>query len=639
MSSAERRLAAVMFTDMVGYTALGQANESLSLALADEQRVLIRPVLARHHGREVKTMGDAFLVEFSNALDAVRCAYDIQRSIREYNISMPAEQRIHLRVGVHLGDVVETHGDISGDAVNVASRIQPLAEDGGVCVTRQVYDQVQNKFELPLSSLGPKSLKNVTQPMELFKMVMPWGRDRQTGADQELDTKRIAVLPFTKISPNPDDEYFADGLTEELIARLSEIKGARVIARTSVMNYKKKEKTVLEIGSELGVGSIIEGSVRKAGNKIRITVQLIDARNEEHLWASNYDRELDDIFAIQSDVASKVAGSLKAGVFATGRRRDTDDVEAYTLYIRALQLLHEATQQSAREALTLLEKTVARDPKFARAYASLSEAWGQLAVTGAEDFIVSAAKAEVAAKKALELGPDREEAHAAMAHVHGLFDRFDDAVTESEKAIEINPNYADAYQSLGIEYSSLGDVKRGLEAFRKAYEMDPLSFRAANFTALVARVSGREAESLAILEKMKELNPRHPAVYIGFAELYMLRRDFSKAQEALDTARSIEPQHALVRLNQGILYALTGRKEETMGVMRSMANDHESVRLYGELFLNAAMGNFDDAFKALDRMTETHSWPFLVKTLPIFNDLRRDARFAQFCLKAGLPVG
>jgi adenylate cyclase len=251
-----------MFTDMVGYTALGQRNESLSLALVGEQRKVVRPVLARHNGREVNTMGDAFLVEFPNAVDAVRCAYDIQRAIKEFNLSLAQEKRIHLRIGVHVGELVEAEGDISGDAVNVASRIEPLAEDGGVCITRQVYDLVKGKVDISMSSLGPKSLKNVAEPMEVYKISMPW--EHESVASPLVSNKnRIAILPFANISADPNDEYFADGMTEELISTTSSIKGLTIIARTSVMRYKGATKGVDEIGRDLNVGTFLEGSVRK----------------------------------------------------------------------------------------------------------------------------------------------------------------------------------------------------------------------------------------------------------------------------------------------------------------------------------------------------------------------------------------
>jgi adenylate cyclase len=228
----ERRLAAIMFTDMVGYTALSQRNESLSLSIVEEQRDLVRPILSRHNGREVKTMGDAFLVEFSSALAAVRCAYDIQRATRDRNIALPEESRILLRIGIHLGDVVESQGDISGDAVNLASRIESLAEPGGVCLTRQVYDQVVNKVELPLSSVGMKALKNVDAPVEVFRMTMPWETKASSG--EERERRRIAVLPLANLSPDRADEYLADGMTEELIMSLSGVRELTVVARTSV---------------------------------------------------------------------------------------------------------------------------------------------------------------------------------------------------------------------------------------------------------------------------------------------------------------------------------------------------------------------------------------------------------------------
>src|SRR5207247_6975414 len=216
----------------------------------DEQRELLRPVFIRHDGREVKTIGDAFLVAFPSALSAVKCGYEIQKTTKEFNNSLPEERRVHLRIGIHLGDVVESQGDISGDAVNVASRIEQLAEDGGVCLTRQVYDHVQNKFELPLNSLGLRSLKNVNAPVEVFKIEMPWHEERAPQPTQ-FDMNRIAVLPFVNMSPDPGDEYFADGITEELIDRLSQLSELRVIARTSMMIYKRKEKKASEIAKEL----------------------------------------------------------------------------------------------------------------------------------------------------------------------------------------------------------------------------------------------------------------------------------------------------------------------------------------------------------------------------------------------------
>jgi adenylate cyclase len=635
MSEGERRLAAIMFTDIVGYTRLTQANEALALELLEEHRRLLRPLFPTHGGTEVKTIGDAFLVEFKSALEAVLCAVDIQKSVNERNSRVTGQRRLELRVGVHAGDVVHGPGDVYGDAVNVASRIEPLAEPGGVCVSQQVYDSIRNKSQLTLEKMGEVELKNVELPVGVYKVIMPWSETPKDTA--QAPRERLAVLPFVNISPDPNDEYFADGLTEELISKLSEISNLKVIARTSVMNYKRKEKNISQIGRELGVGSVIEGSVRKAGTKIRVAVQLIDARTEEHLWASNYDKELDDIFAIQSDVASRVAGSISKGVFPMAPKKDTEDAEAYTFFIRAMQLYHEGTEPALREAVTCFDHALSRDPAFARAYAGLSFAWGTIAVNGYEDFSVVHEKALVAARKALELRPDLAEAHSAMADVHQLLDRFDESVLEAKKAIEINPNLAAAHLTLGIVESSQGRLDLGLESCRMAYELDPLSLHAGNLYALVCRVSGKESEALAVLERMNELNPRNARVYSGLAEYYMLKRDFPRAQEMLDKGLMINPKEPLLRLNQGLLYAFTGRRKEAEDSLREMETDKaEAVRLFGQLFIQAALGNLDAAFIALERQAELHSWPFLVKSLPVFEGLRKDPRFIGFCREVGL---
>src|SRR5437773_1481600 len=289
-----------MFADMVGYTALGQRNESLSLALVVEQRKLIRPILRRHRGREIKTIGDAFLVEFANTLDAVRCGYDIQRASREFNFSRPSDRRLMLRIGLHLGDVEKSKGDILGDAVNVASRIQPLAADGCVCLTQQVYDQVANKFELPLQTIGKKKLKNLAEPID-------------------------------------------------------------------------------EIGRELNAGTILEGSVRKAGNHVRITIQMVEASKDKHLWAESYDRELQDIFAIQSEIAQRVAAALRVQLISSEKkdikRKPTASVEAYQLYLKGRYHFNLRLKEEFDEALRYFNAAIKLDPRCAIALAGISDCY------------------------------------------------------------------------------------------------------------------------------------------------------------------------------------------------------------------------------------------------------------------------
>jgi TolB-like protein len=500
-----------MYTDMVGYTALGQRNESLSLALVEEQRKLIRTILVRHNGREIKTMGDAFLVEFPNALDAVRCAYDIQRATREFNVSLSPEKRIHLRVGLHLGDIVESQGDISGDAVNVASRIEPLAEDGGVCITRQVYDHVSNKFELPLASIGPKALKNVAEPMEVFRMEMPWEKPT-SGEATSYPSNRIAILPFVSMSTNPDDAFFADGVTEEIISTVSGISGLKVISRTSVMGYKGTNKRVREIGRELEVGSVLEGSFRKAGNRIRVTAQLINVADDEHLWAQNYDKNLDDVFEVQSDIARQVADALRVRILSDEAervgRKPTKSTAAYTSYLKGAYLYGKRTSERAeeavREAAQCFEQAVKEDPEFALGYvglascslkfhefgieigaslenarkmcanalkldAELAEAHGDNGWALMYDYDVRGAEEEF--KKAIQLKPSSAGAHNGYCNLLIFRRQWGEAMEEIEKAIDLDPLEPMFCYRQGWLYYYKGDYQRALELYQRAVEL------------------------------------------------------------------------------------------------------------------------------------------------------------------------
>jgi adenylate cyclase len=623
-----------MFTDIVGYTHLSQTNESLALELLQEHRRLLRPTFTAHGGTEVKTIGDAFLVEFKSALEAVICAVEMQKKMGERNSEALPSRKLELRIGIHVGDVVHGPDDIYGDAVNVASRIEPLAEPGGVCISQQVFDQIRNKTGLDIDKVGDVKLKNIDLPLGVYKINMTGSR---RSSDEHMGPReRLAVLPFVNISPDPSDEYFADGLTEELISKLSEIKGLKVIARTSVMGYKRKDKKVSEIATELGVGSIIEGSVRKAGDRVRISVQLIDSRTEAHLWSSNYDNKLNDIFAIQSDVASKVAASLSAGFFSR-ETKDTNDIEAYTLYLRAVQLSYETTEASGKETVSLLQRAVSKDPTFARAYASLADAWHWLAVNGYEDFLAMANNAEKNAVKALELSPGLAEAHSAMAGVHSLFDRFGAALDEAEVAVRINPNLSETYMSLGILDSIMRTPREALLMFRRAYELDPLSIAACEMLASVASWAGEDGQARDVLARMREFNPKNSRVYLCIADYHMEKKDFDEAQKMVNVARGLSPGEPMIAGSQGLLFALAGKRKEAEDVLKEIrASRNESFRLYGELWIQTALGNLDEAFEVLMRQAETHSWPATIRIDPLFAEMRKDLRFLEFCRKVGI---
>jgi adenylate cyclase len=396
LTEGTRRLAAIMFTDIVGYTSLSQKNEAYALRLLEEHRKLIRPSFPKHNGREIKTIGDAFLVEFASALEAVRCAFDIQQLLNELNVNRPEERRIQLCIGIHLGDVVRSKNDVHGDAVNVASRIEPLASPGGISITEQVYHQIKNKFEFPFVSLGKRNLKNVQDPVEVYRAVLPW--ETQARDEPNPEKRRIAVMPFTNISPDPRDEYFADGMTEELISTLSKIGELKVISRTSVMRYKGTSKNVGEIARELKMGSVLEGSARKAADDLRITAQLIDAESDEHLWSQDYDRRLENVFAIQKEIAQRVAETLKIQLLSSEMKeigkKPTENTQAYELYLKGRFLWNKRSKEGVFEVMKLFREAIDIDPNYARAYSGLADAYSIAASYDLMDWFDGVAKAK-----------------------------------------------------------------------------------------------------------------------------------------------------------------------------------------------------------------------------------------------------
>ncbi len=638
VSYSERRLAAIMFTDMVGYAAIGQRDESLSLALIEESSKLLLPVFQRHNGRLVKTLGDSFLVEFPNALEAVRCGYDVQRVVREFNIAQPVEKRLNLRIGIHLGDVVESGGDIFGDAVNIASRVEPFAESGGVCLTRQVYDQVRNKIDLTFTSLGERLFKNVELPIELYKVDLPWSETKEEES-LGLDRNRIAILPFTNMSPDPNDEYFADGMTDEIISTVSKLERVEVISRTSVMQYKRNPKSIREVTKELNVGTILEGSVRKAGNRLRITAQLIDATKDRHLWAETYDRNLEDVFAVQSEVAEKVANALQVSAHKPESIESINNIEAYTMYLRAMQFSQEYSESSYRKAIALFEGAISKDPTLSRAYVGLANAWIMMGawLTGWADFTSSVNKAEAAVKRALELDPESAYAHAVMGRVHLTLDRFDEARLELQRAIEINPNLASANESLGVEYATMGRFDEAIKYVQKACYLDPLNPHPMRIMTNVLRVEGKVDEALEIVGNFMEIFPRDLLAYLQRVLCFLQKKDLSRASEALDAGLSFYPDDYWLRIVRGMTFVLAGRRGDAMGELRRLMTDEaESNRLGAQVWIRTALGDLDEAFEALMREAEHHSWWFLIKFDPLFERLWKDPRFSAFCKKVGI---
>ena len=626
-----------MFTDMVGYTALGQRNESLSLALVEEQRKLIRPTLVRHNGREVKTIGDAFLVEFPNAVDAVRCAYDIQRAVREFNLSLDSEKRIHLRIGIHVGEVVESQGDISGDAVNVASRIEPLAEDGWVCMTSRVFDLVRGKVDLPLTSIGYRTLKNVTEPMEVYRMLMPWEKG-EAGGRQRLDRTRVAVLPFANFSQDSGDDYFADGLTEEMIGTLSKVRELRVISRTSVMQYKGKPKPIPEISRELNAGTILEGSVRKAGNRARVSIQMIDATEDQHVWAENYDRELQDIFAVQSDIAMKVADALKIELLVGEKRAveeaPTKSPEANLLFLKGT---YWGDRGDLLKEIEFLELAVEQDPQFALAHAMTS-----IMYVGAagEELPPKEAfpRAKQALARALEVNPHLAEVQLAKAWL-AFQSEWDwtEAERSFREAISLNPSLATAHDFYGLMLASLGRFDEAISEVKRAFELNPASVWMMLHLGIVNEKAGRDDEAKVMVERAIARNPEFSRALITLA-LIEAREGKKESIERADKVISLEDRPYL-RYQQAIIHATMGSKEKSKEILENLIAGmygHASPLDIGTIYywLGDRARGYEWAERAVAQHDPEFPWQNHSPTLRI---LRDDPRYMELLHGLGLP--
>ncbi len=630
-----------MFTDVVGFTSLGQVDEDLALQLLEEHRGIVRSALARHHGTEVKTIGDAFLVEFSSALEAVRCAVDIQSAMHGRNEAAPERKRLQLRIGIHAGEVVHSQGDILGDAVNVSSRIEPISEPGGVCISEQVYDHVRNKLDAPMEPLGGKTLKNVKLEVRVYKIVMPW--EKRITEEEELDSRRVAVLPLKNMSPDPNDEYFADGMTEEIITALSSVMELTVIARTSVMQYKSAPKRILDVGKELRVGTVVEGSVRKAGNMVRITVQMIDARNEGHIWAQNYDKQLDDVFTVQSEVAEKVSGALKVKLLESEKKRlergATADPEAHNLYLKGMFYWSKRTPESLRKASDYFEQATKTDPTFALGHAGLAQAYFVMAGNAYEDPEVYYPKAKEEALKALSIDDDLAEAHAALASVASGYDRdFVRAEAEFKRAIELNPSYPSAHQW----YAQLLGFERRLdESWReinRALELSPLSLIINTNIADGHYYRKEFDEGIEQCRRVIEMDPSFEPVYATLIQICLKSGRFDEAAKGLETyVKFASPTEA--KIVTAYVYCHTGRLEEARRLLdeAEAVMERDKVSPYFLASCRFQIGDNDRGFELLEASYKRHDRILLAMGIDFeFDNVRSDPRYLAMLEKTGL---
>ncbi len=541
----ERRLTAVLAADVAGYSRLMGADEESTLAqLKAHRRALVDPKIAEHRGRIVKTTGDGMLVEFASVVDALRCAVEVQRGMAERNAEVPLDKRIEFRVGIHQGDIIIEEGDIFGDGVNVAARLEGLAEPGGICVSGRVQEDTEGKLEIAFENAGEQQLKNISRPVRVYRVRLSSPAPTSRPALPLPDKPSIAVLPFQNMSGDPEQEYFADGMVEDIITALSRIRWLFVIARNSSFTYKGQAVDVKQVGRELGVRYVLEGSVRKAANQVRITGQLIDAASGAHLWADRFDRSFEDIFELQDKVAASVAGVIEPALqkeeLRRSAQRPTDDLTAYDLYLRARAELSPWEKEGVLLALDLLGQALERDPQYGPALGFSAICHQLLHVSGwTEDLEVSRRQALDFARRALRVAEDDPGVLANAAYVIGYFgEEIPGALALIDRALELNPSFAFGWQRSGWLRLWAAQLDLAIEHFETSMRLSPRESRAT------------------------------PHMGIGVAHFFLRRLD--EAQAMLSLSLQERPGWAPTHRFLASCYAQMGRLDEAQAIVKRL---------------------------------------------------------------------
>ena len=706
----ERKLAAIMFTDMVGYSALAQRDDKLALELLEEHRRLLRAIFPRFHGTEIKTIGDAFLVEFGSALEAAQCAIEIQRSLAKRNTDETRDRRIELKIGIHIGDVVHRGGDVYGDGVNIASRIEQLAGAGGICVSMDVERQIRNALEARFEKFGSADLKNISLPMDIFRIMLPWeaggalplkaengkqktdntkravwivaalllvllvgvwwwmqrsSANRQqvasapantspsAGPASAADQNSVAVLPFVNLSDEKESEYFSDGVSEELLTVLQKIPGLHVAARTSAFSFKGKNATTQEIGQKLGVANLVEGSVRKAGNSVRIAARLSRADTGQELWSENYTRDLKDVFAVQTELAQTIVeqlrGQLGGGEPSSGakekiqaevqaaERGGTKNVEAHQYYLQGRFFANRHSEKDENQALAAFQRAVELDPNFALAWVGLASthAWFSAFSTsvGRIGFEKHLADAREAVARALTIEPNLAEALFTRANIELNFDFNVKAAAEDlKKALALAPSNPDVLIVAGNIATTRGDMDQSIAFYKQAVALDPVNGQARSFLAFNLVVARRFEEAQAEYPRVVELTPEAPWAHAGLGLCYLLQGKFEEAAAAAEPDAGEWTRYLIVSC------ARWSQKKvpESDAALTQLKNLGDTAA-YQVAEAYAYRGEKDLAFQWLERARQQRD-PGLasLRKDPLLTNIETDSRWNAFLHSVGM---
>jgi len=641
-----RKLVAVMFADMMGFTAMMQEDEAKAKAQRNHQQQTLETLIPKYNGTIVQFFGDGTLSIFDSAIDAVKCGIEIQKELQK-------EPKVKLRIGIHSGDVVYDTKGLYGDCVNLASRIESIGVPGAVLISDKVFDEVKNQNGIKTISLGKVSLKNVKRPLEVHAianegLVIPTAAQIGVKAGSE---KSIAVLPFVNMSADAENEYFSDGISEEILNALTHVEGIQVTARTSSFSFKGKNEDIRQIGAKLGVAHVLEGTVRRAGKKVRINVQLINTTDGYHAWSEVYDRELEDIFEVQDEIATKIVTRLKEN-FAVNETKEnvvkspTENIEAYNLYLKGRYYWNKSNPEDIQRAIKTFEEAILLDPGFALPYCSLSYCYSFLGSSGILPPSEAYPKAKDYTLKAIELDPNHAESHLSLATIKFYHNwDFDGAEVSLNKAHDLGLNSSLFNQVHGWFLIAKGDFEKAMEKIQQALILDPLSLPLMSTLGDAYSFAGRFEEAIAQFDKIIELEPNFRRAFESRGMTYLAMGDYEKAIKDLEHYHKLvgHPLKGLSGL--GHAYAAAGQHDKALECAEKIKLRQEqepNALLHMDFaFLYSGMNELDLAFQYLNKTYDQRmgiaclGMIFCIR-YPMLKELKSDARFTQLLQKMGL---
>ena len=610
-SRPQRRLAAILFGDMVGYSRLMEESETQALDLLGEFRQIAGKTIQEYSGEIIDTVGDGLFAAFGSAVEAVRAAVALQTELAARNRREGGRQPILVRIGIHLGDLLQEEERLFGSGVNVAARIEPLAPPGGICISGEIYQQVRNQKGLAFRDVGERQLRNIKEPVRIYDVVSGEEEAEPKRPEAATGLRAIAVLPFQNMSADPENEYFSDGMTEEIITRLSKIRELKVASRSTVFRYKGKGVDPRDVGRELGVGAILEGSVRKLGNRLRITAQLINATDGFHLWSEGYDRNLDDLFKIQDEVSEKIAEVLRIHLTEAERVQlsaiPTQSIQAYDYYSRGRHRFYQYTREGHQAAIEMYLKALELDKNYALAYAGLSVCYAFFVIRGWDENPIWLDKAQEAALKALGIDPRLAQAHFALGFSYEAKEDWDREEGAIRRSLLLDPNHAHAHDSLGDVYYHRDQLEEAISEYQATVRLEPFHPRALIQLAATYEKGGRYRAATAQLQRTAEILPDFDWTWIYLGDLHRSRGRYEEALQAYQRALVIDPANVDTKVGLGLTYAAMRRFEEgeqiAKGLIESSEKPQEENDNYLSLvaMLHRARGDHEKAITLLEK--------------------------------------